>query len=188
MSRLHVSDNGDSVARPPKGKNSIRKDPGAQPAPQDHSLRADPAPRSVRGPFSMATLRNQDPSRHYVWVSTAKSDDADPVDDYSALGYVIEKSSGDGVTTRGGRTCKPGEDITYRGSVLMSIDKAEHERIIEYGPEGDPDDPSTWGGQRGESQREKRYIVKRGMRDTLRGLVGFTGGDGINVSGEVTAR
>jgi hypothetical protein len=88
----------------------------------------------------------------------------DAMDDYSAAGYVIELDQPGGVKPQGGRLSrKPGEQIEFRGNVLMSCSLERKAEIDEHGVDGD-------SGQRAADAIENRMIDKERGLDPLRGI------------------
>ena len=127
--------------------------------------RKDPVRRHADGAHNVATLRGADPKRKYVLVNLS---DLDALGTYEENGYVREVSSPDGVRLFGMRTTvKPGEVITFRGHVLMSIDKKSADEIRLRGAPGMGQGTEPW------DRLEKRLLDKRGAaRDMLRGIGG----------------
>lgn len=127
--------------------------------------RKDPVRRHADGANNTATLRGADPRRKYVLVNLS---DTDALGTYEENGYVREVSSKDGPRLFGMRTTiKPGDVITFRGHVLMSIDKKAAEEIRLRGAPGMGRGTQPW------DELEKRLLDRRGaMRDMLRGIGG----------------
>lgn len=125
--------------------------------------RSDPRPRPHDGAASWTRLRNQDPSKHYVYVSLG---DPDALAQYEYLGYERELLDADGVQPAVGKTCKPGDVIEMRGHVLMSISREDRARIDQEGPDGQ----TGWALA---DRIENAILDKRGaIKDTMRGLHG----------------
>lgn len=127
--------------------------------------RKDPVRRHADGAHNIATLRGADPRRKYVLVNMS---DLDAMGTYEENGYVRELSTHDGPRLFGMRTTiKPGEPITYRGHVLMSVDKKTAEDIAKRGAPGMGRGTQPW------DELEKRLLDRRGAaRDMLRGIGG----------------
>ena len=142
----------------PKGRTKRRKDPKRRPL-------------DAVAPW--AQLEGKEPGRHYVWVNTG---DQQALATYSTMGYKTETWQFDdgekpkGVRPGGGRTQnrKAGQEITMMDCVLMSIDGAAHQDIVQYGPFGDT-------GLEDADRIEEQIVEKRGM-DPLRGLRGYRPG------------
>ena len=85
--------------------------------------RRDPRPRSTLGTPTIYEVVNKDPNRKYVLAAIADVDTGQPY--YEALGYEIEEYRGqDAPRLRAtSKFAKEGSIQTYRGHVLMSIDK-----------------------------------------------------------------
>jgi hypothetical protein len=108
-------------------------------------------------------LVNPDPTKKYVLVDKGSWEMGPEY--YLDIGFnTVEYREGG--TKISGRTCKPGEDVEYMGSVLMEIDKERAEEIDRHGLFGD-------GGQARADQIEEQIIEKGGGVDTLRGLHGI---------------
>lgn len=123
--------------------------------------RIDPAPRPTDSVHSWTKLKNKDPGKKYCWVSLTDTNQG--VDYYSAMGYEPELSRSDGVQPQGGRlTRKPGEQIQFRGNLLMSCSLQRSIEIDEVGPDGD-------SGQRAADAIEDRILDKERGLDPLRG-------------------
>lgn len=133
------------------------------------TARRDPRPRptdGVAGWFRIKT-ETKDPNKFYVWVDIANGE----VDHYSSMGYDPVKWNGpnQGVQIVGGRLArKPGDDITCRGQLLMSIDMVEKERLEREGEFGDT-------GQNDLDRIEKLIIRRRGNKDYFRNIGGIEG-------------
>lgn len=127
--------------------------------------RKDPVRRHADGAHNVATLKGADPRRKYVLVNLS---DTDALGTYEENGYTREVSSQDGPRLFGMRTTiKPGEVITYRGHVLMSIDKKTADDIRLRGAPGMGRGTEPWDAL------EKRLLDRRGAtRDMLRGIGG----------------
>lgn len=127
--------------------------------------RKDPVRRHADGAHNVATLKGANPKRKYVLVNMS---DLDAMGTYEENGYVREVSSPDGPRLFGMRsTLKPGEVITYRGHVLMSVSKDVAEEIRLRGAPGMGQGTEPW------DRLEKRLLDRRGAtRDMLRGIGG----------------
>jgi hypothetical protein len=127
--------------------------------------RKDPVRRHADGAHNVATLKGADPKRKYVLVNLS---DLDALGTYEENGYVREVSSQDGVRLFGMRTTiKPGEVITYRGHVLMSVDKKTADEIRLRGAPGMGQGTEPW------DRLEKRLLDRRSAtKDMLRGIGG----------------
>lgn len=138
----------------------------AQSAPK----RADPSPRAVDGGHvTWNSLRNQDPNKHYVWVSLNKNSEIND-DSYFGLGYDVERwvinSKGEitGVCPAAARVRKnlDGEPIEVRGCVLMSCSLERYRELDQHGD----------GGGRGQKlvdAMERRMSLKA-ITDPSRGM------------------
>lgn len=96
--------------------------------------RKDPSPRFADGADYGTHLKHSDPTRKYVLINP--NDQAMGIEFYEELGYTIERSRPQGPKFFAGKTCKDGDVITFRGHVLMSIDKKTHEELRENGAPG----------------------------------------------------
>lgn len=146
--------------------------PATQPAPRKGPIaaratttgRKDPVERNPRFGKSFDQLVNARPDRKYVKVS--KNDPQIGVDYYTWLGFQVERLEPGGVRFAGASTCEPGSPLTYRDTVLMSIDLETYYEIERFGADG-------MGGQAHADALEKRILKPRtaaGMEDTFRGL------------------
>lgn len=123
--------------------------------------RKDPVERrTLNGSAIWSHLIDRDETREYVYVNQG---DPDAMAHYDAVGYVVETLRPGGVRPAGGRVCKPGEPIVMRGLVLMSISKAEKNRIELEGADGD-------SGQLMADRIEKQLITQELGRDLQRGI------------------
>lgn len=132
--------------------------------------RHDPAPRPVQGTKeSFSSVKNGDPSRSYVLQYLA---DEDGFTSRVENGWIVEKFReggpmvGPAMNVREQRAYKEGEMITYRGHVLMSIDKQSLKEQRRYG--------SLNGQDLGEvyfDQLEERILDRGGQdsHDPMRG-------------------
>jgi hypothetical protein len=127
--------------------------------PKTKKVRSDPRSRHVEGVRNH--LVNPDPNKKYVFVPKGSGEFC--VDDYSSMGYDVEKYSPGGVTTSG-RTAEKGQPIEYMDNVLMSIDKERADQVEQYGLFDD-------SGQERADIIEEAMIQKGGV-DKLRGLHG----------------
>jgi len=135
-------------------------------------VRKDPVGRRVHGTSPVYTkLKNPDPRRYYVNVNTG---DPDAMAEYKVMGYTPEVKTPDGVDYAAGGCSRPGEPLQQRGSMLMSIDRAEHEKILRYGPDGQ-------SGLELADQFEERLATNRAMFDPVRGMHGIMGRSGRQV-------
>ncbi len=94
--------------------------------------RSDPDPRPVEGATNRVALRGQDPSLHYVWVSTVNDPTMNP-GSYRSNGYRFSQYDPDGAQPFLGHNedIKQGDRIEAFGMVLMEIEaekKAELDR------------------------------------------------------------
>lgn len=94
---------------------------------QTAQFRKDPAKSSAVSSHSQFRknnmgLENLDEKRHYVGVY---AQDQDSLARYEGEGYVVETLREGGPRYRGYSTAKEGEPVTFRGHILMSIDKEE---------------------------------------------------------------
>lgn len=126
-------------------------------------VRSDPRPRPPNERRGGLAIENGRRDRFYVLVPRGEGEFEQ--EGYYERGYEIEKSAGEGGTRILGKRLPPkGEEITYRGLVLMSIDRAEHEQQELYGVDGD-------GGQDLADLIEDKMINKGVGVDLLRGLL-----------------
>lgn len=114
--------------------------------------RKDPAPRHADGGAWGSHIKNADPNRKYVWVNEAAQEMG--VEFYEELGYVRETNAPSGPRPVAGKTSKPGDFVTLRGHVLMSIDKAEANKIRLHGA------PGAGLGLKAAEVRDKRNSAK----------------------------
>ena len=100
--------------------------------------RKDPKPRHIDGAARWANLENTDPERKYVYAYIADMDFGKVY--YESLGYRVEVYAEDGprpaFLSPAEAKRRIGDEIEFRGHVLMSIDAEKHEQIQEYGPDG----------------------------------------------------
>lgn len=126
--------------------------------------RKDPVRRHADGAANVASVRNPDPRRKYVLVSMS---DNDAMGTYEENGFVREYLTADGVRLFGQKSVKPGELITYRGHVLMSIETEKAEEIRRRGAPGMGEGTMAW------DRIEKKLVDRRaGSSDLLRGIGG----------------
>jgi len=124
--------------------------------------RVDPETRGPRG-VEFGGLVNANPEKHYVRVPTVGRFNTEY---YSWLGYDVERFVPEGgVKLAGFRSAQPGEPLSYMGTVLMSIDRSEHERIVSEGMDGRT-------GQKLADVRESSILNKSraGASDPMRGI------------------
>lgn len=115
--------------------------------------RSDPSERHADGAAWGTQLKNRDPKKKYVLVHMSNVEMGPEF--YEELGYSKEVYAGErGVRMAAGKTVKPGEFITFRGSVLMSISKAEADKIRLEGA------PGAGHGQLAWDKLEKRIVAK----------------------------
>jgi hypothetical protein len=114
--------------------------------------RRDPAPRHADGAAWGSHIKNADPSRKYVWVK----EDAQEMglDFYEELGYRREINEASGPRPVAGKTSKPGDFVMFRGHMLMSIERAEAEKIRKFGA------PGAGHGLKAAADRDKRNNAK----------------------------
>lgn len=78
-------------------------------------------------------VKNKDPNRHYVLVSTS----GDDVDHYLDAGYVVELHRKDGPHFVGGYKPQQAEsEMRKAGCVLMSVELSRKQDIDQYGIHG----------------------------------------------------
>ena len=138
-------------------------------------LRKDPVRRHVDGSKGAMRLRNQDPSRVYVYAYRA--DQLTGEQYYADMGYQLEvwpgQSETDKVRPWGGQGIA-GEPIEQRGHVLMSISKELHTQITQEGTD-------DCGGQAWVDAVEAKIVDRRaggyGLDDGLRGISRKYNGD-----------
>lgn len=124
---------------------SEQKKPDATVAAQ--TKRSDPEPRRHDGAFDVI-LVNSDPRRKYVFAYLGDSQLG--ADFYEHLGYKREVLQEGGVRISGVKSVKPGDLLTFRGHVLMSIELEEAQKLYQNGGAG------AGLGQREWDQREKK--------------------------------
>lgn len=108
--------------------------------------RSDPETRRSDGAFDVV-LANSNPKRKYVFAYLGDSQLG--ADYYEHLGYKREVLEEGGVRIIGVKSTKPGDIITFRGHVLMSIEVEEHQKIY-------LDGHGAGVGQREWDRREKK--------------------------------
>lgn len=114
--------------------------------------RKDPTPRHADGGAWGSHIKNADPNRKYVWVYEAAQEMGPEF--YEELGYHRETYAPSGPRPVAGKTGKPGDFVVMRGYVLMSIDRAEAEKIRLHGA------PGAGLGLKASVQRDKRNSAK----------------------------
>jgi hypothetical protein len=125
--------------------------------------RSDPKARRWAGASDGTAVRNQDPTKKYKLVY--RGDEA-TLGDSLEEGWAFEVYREGGPHLGIGVTAKVGEPISYKGSLLMSIDKEKYKDIERYG--------SSVTGARGQAyydEQQKRMIESDGA-DPLRGIGG----------------
>ena len=125
--------------------------------------RKDPAPRHSDGAAWGTQLKGRDPAKKYVFVSQTAIEMG--IEFYEELGYVQETLREGGPRPAAGRTSKPGEFVTFRGHVLMSVDKQVASEIAINGS------PGAGRGQREWDILERR-ILDKNRPDLLRNVPG----------------
>lgn len=125
-------------------------------------VRKDPRPRNPNGEVRGVRLLNKDATKYYVFVNPA---DQDTYGYYEALGYQVEKATDAGVKLSL-RTTKPGENITYQGQILMSLD-LDARKDIEKNGDGDNEGLQY-------AKRLEGHIVDKNkvQKDLMRGFDG----------------
>ena len=132
------------------------------PKPQAVTRRADPKPRPTSGVHSWTKLKNKDINKHYAWISMTDPDQG--VDYYLSLGYEPVYASEGGVEPLGGKLArKSGEQIVFRGLLLMECPLERKAQIDNEGPDGDT-------GQQLADVIESRILDKERGLDPLRGI------------------
>ena len=93
--------------------------------------RNDPDPRPVEGATNRVGLENQDPTKHYVWVSTVNDPTLNP-GSYRSQGYNFTQYDKDEVHPTMGyqNHLKPGDNVEAFGMVLMECSK-EHKAKLD---------------------------------------------------------
>jgi hypothetical protein len=111
----------------------------ALPSRRHESARKDPEPRPVSGvPFGGVEVLNKDPDRWYVLIDEGGGQGREVIcpQSYEEKGYVVEhwpsfegldgdalrRARLDGLRFAGSKMGRPGEPMTTRGHVLMSIE------------------------------------------------------------------
>ena len=108
----------------------------AGPRPKSLPSRSDPARRRNFTGFDQTRLLRPDPSKKYKFVDP--SDRLNGVGMHEQRGWVIEKMSRDGVGLEYGVTARnAGDPQTLMDHVLMSVDRAEWERVEREGFNGE---------------------------------------------------
>lgn len=137
--------------------------PSVQTVKKAPSTRKDPAKARVDRSLQMGGIKNNDPSKKYVWAY--KASQYGGVGYYENLGYDIE------VVRDGGPYCVSvrknianGSPIEWMDNVLMSISLAD---IAEIEAEG----------QRDADDMDARILSKSSVVDGLRGISGIRGRD-----------
>lgn len=85
--------------------------------------RKDPRPRPIGGSVQFDVVA-RDPRFHYVGVFRG---DDNAWADYQFKGYQPVEFQPGGPRIRGCVTCKPGEQVEYKGHVLMALPKDEYD-------------------------------------------------------------
>ena len=92
--------------------------------------RNDPEPRPVEGVTNRVGVENQDPDKHYVWVSTVNDPTLNP-GSYRSQGYQFSQYDEGGTQpTLGYQELKQGDKIEAFGMVLMECSK-EHKAKLD---------------------------------------------------------
>lgn len=153
--------------------------------------RKDPRPRHLSGgqpqlrDGTPAWLRllGKDPTRKYVFVYLAGVGSAG-VEYYESLGYVGEKYGGpEGLRFAGGRTArKEGEDLKFRGSLVMSCDAETAEEIERLGADGQT------GQELADMYQDLIYKKKEGLRGQAFAKATVRNGAGDVLVGEDRSR
>ena len=124
--------------------------------------RIDPPTRPVDGVAPFFAVRNQDPSRKYVFVPKSATEHG--VDHYTYLGYEVETYQESGPFLAMGKKPAVGTEIESRGQILMSIPLERWEQLQEYGADGT-------SGQNAADEQQKRMLNSgKAVTDTMRGL------------------
>lgn len=99
--------------------------------------RNDPDPRPVEGATNRVALGNQDPDKHYVWVSKV-NDPTMNTSTYRAMGYHFTQYDAGGVHPTMGdcEDLKQGERVESFGMVLMECSKEHKAKIDQEGVPG----------------------------------------------------
>ena len=137
--------------------------------------RSDPRPRRFEASHDGVKVKNRDPSKHYVGVNTPQ------IEEYAENGYIIEVVRKGGPMFGIGLTAKDGDPVSYRGHILMSIDKAEMKR---QESEGSLD--GLGKGQQWADEVEERILMRNGQ-DPLRGIGNYVQVDKHDPQYEITA-
>lgn len=95
----------------------------------DESFRKDPRPRAIGGVVRLE-LENKDPRFKYVAVYRG---DADAMMSYTWQGYTPVTVEPGGVRIRGLRTAEDGQELTYKGHVVMALPKDEWQAAYDEG-------------------------------------------------------
>lgn len=145
--------------------------------------RRDPDVRPVEFGRGRTGLKDRDPGKHYVLVTTYP---AFVMQEYIAMGYQEEVAENGGVRINGIRTPE-GERLMYQDCVLMSIplqhnpmdpDAPSKERIDAVGAYGD-------AGWKLTDDWEGRIINKKSVQEDL--MRGFKGGRYVNFESDIGA-
>ena len=133
--------------------------------------RIDPPARPIDGALPYFNVQNKDPGREYVWVYKAAQDFG--VEHYLYMGWEMERYREGGplpsirpvkIDDNGQEEDLNGRVIESRGNVLMSMDKAKHAQMVEYGADG-------VSGQHAADERDSRLLDKtKHMKDAMRGI------------------
>lgn len=124
--------------------------------------RRDPRPRSTLGTPIIYAVVNKDPERKYVLAAMGDVDTGQPY--YEALGYEVEPYRGEkGPHLRCmSKHTKEGTLQTYRGHVLMSIDKEIWDEDVRDGQRLADDTERTIRGRVGLLEGEARLFGRGG--------------------------
>jgi hypothetical protein len=105
-------------------------------------------------------LENEDPNRKYL---LANRNDERTMMVYRYMGFVPEEYQPGGLRFKGGPTVKEGEELSYRGHVLMSISKEKWAEIQEVGYDGS-------SGWRMADEIEEKILDRHAGMDAIRGI------------------
>jgi len=100
-------------------------------SPSKDPSRVDPPAQRTDLGFDQTSLVKADPNKRYKFVSDTMAESG--VEAHEADGWEVERYEDGGVKLLRGKTARPGEPVTLYGQVLMSISKAEGERIEREG-------------------------------------------------------
>lgn len=124
--------------------------------------RRDPANRHADGAAWGTEISNREKNTRYILVSM-NPDALHGPDFYEELGYKKVINREGGPKLRGGNTSKRGDQVEFRGHVLMSIGAKEADELRMYGA------PGAGSGLSSSYARDKK-LFKREQRDLLRGV------------------